>query len=89
MIEKIDPELTAKVQRQIEEMNKKHLDEMQKMMSVIKAQSNIKEGEIKKVVAEKNMQIELLKKSEYEKEKMNNEMMRRFEMEREQTAKQM
>ena len=53
------------------------------MMTVIKSQSNIKEGEIKKVVEEKNKQIELLKKTEKEKERMNNELMIRFEAERE------
>ena len=63
-------------------MNQKHLDEMQKMMSVIKSQSNIKEGEIKKVVEEKNKQIELLKKTEKEKERMNQELVIRFENER-------
>ena len=69
MIEKIiDPEITKKLQIQIESMNQKHLDEMQKMMSVIKSQTNIKEGEIKKVVEEKNKQIELLKKTQEEKE---------------------
>ena len=84
VVEKVvDPEITKKVQFQIEQMNQKHLDEMQKMMTVIKSQSNIKEGEIKKVVEEKNKQIELLKKTEKEKERMNNELMIRFEAERE------
>ena len=64
-------------------MNKRHLDEMQKMMSVIKSQTNIKEGEIKKVVEEKNKQIEILKKTEREKERMNMEIMNKFEIERE------
>ena len=45
------------------------------MMTAIKSQTAIKEGEIKKVVAEKNAQIELLQKSEQEKERMNHEMM--------------
>ena len=57
------------------------------MMSVIKSQSNIKEGEIKKVVEEKNKQIELLKKTEKEKERMNQELVIRFENERQQNAK--
>ena len=57
VIEKVDPDLTAKVQKQIEQMNKQHLDEMQKMMTVIKSQSIMKDGEIKKVVEEKNKQI--------------------------------
>jgi len=79
VIEKVDPDLTAKVQKQIEQMNKQHLDEMQKMMTVIKSQSIMKDGEIKKVVEEKNKQIELLKKSEKEKENMNYERMHKCE----------
>ena len=55
---------------------------MQKMMSVIKAQASVKEGEVKKVVEEKNKQIELLKKTEKEKERMNQELVIRFENER-------
>ena len=62
---------------------------MQKMMSVIKSQTSIKEGEIKKVVEEKNKQIELLRKTQKEKEEMNFELVSKFEHEREQTAKQM
>ena len=41
------------------------------------------------MVDEKNKQIESLRKSEAEKERMNNELLQRFESEREQTAKQM
>ena len=83
VVEKVvDPEITKKVQIQIENMNQRHLDEMQKMMSVIKAQASVKEGEVKKVVEEKNKQIELLKKTEKEKERMNQELVIRFENER-------
>lgn len=45
-------------------MNQKHLDQMNSMMSVIKQQNLIKEGEIKKIVEEKNRQIELMKQTE-------------------------
>ena len=59
------------------------------MMSAIKTQSNMKDGEVKKVVEEKNKQIELLKKSEREKEKMNQELMHKFEYERRAQAQEM
>ena len=59
------------------------------MMSVIKSQTSIKEGEIKKVVEEKNKQIELLRKTQQEKDVMNSELVSKFEAERENTAKQM
>ena len=64
-VEKIlDPEITKQVSLQIAEMNQKHLDQMNSMMSVIKQQNLIKEGEIKKIVEEKNRQIELMKQTE-------------------------
>ena len=57
-VEKVlDPEITKQVSLQIAEMNQKHLDQMNSMMSVIKQQNLIKEGEIKKIVEEKNKQI--------------------------------
>ena len=63
-------------------MNKQHMDEMHKMMSAIRNQTTVKDGEIKKVVDEKNKQIELLKKSEQEKERMNTEILHKFESDR-------
>ena len=70
-------------------MNQKHLDQMNSMMSVIKQQNLIKEGEIKKIVDEKNKQIEVLKQTEEQKERHNSELFKRFEAEREEQARQM